>query len=187
MIPTFEFEAFPRGLYTADTLLEGFDPDKPATYANMRDMRIYREFIQSGGAACGDYLTAMAEALHDNGITQSLAEQMATAKIVAIMGGHKGARGDQVYADTARLASKLAADGFTVATGGGPGIMEAAHLGAAFAGDAGLEDALKDISGPNVPLAIPLNAAQVVRSDGTIDAAIAISTKGGNHAPCGAK
>jgi predicted Rossmann-fold nucleotide-binding protein len=33
-----------------------------------------------------------------------------------------------MYAETARLASHLAKEGFTVASGGGPGIMEAAHL-----------------------------------------------------------
>ncbi len=72
--PAFEFEPFPRSLYTAELLLEGFDPNKPASYACMRDTLIYREFVIGGGAACGDYLTAMSRALHDNGITQALAD-----------------------------------------------------------------------------------------------------------------
>jgi hypothetical protein len=173
MTPAFEFEPFPRGLYTADALLDGFDPDRPATYANMRDTLIYAEFVRGGGAACGDYLTAMSRALHDNGITQALADEMASAKIVAIMGGHIGARGDDVYADTARIAASLAAAGFTIASGGGPGIMEAAHLGAAFAGDSGLEDALKELGAPAVPKAIPANAAHLIAADGSIDTAIA--------------
>jgi predicted Rossmann-fold nucleotide-binding protein len=139
----------------------------------MRDTLIYAEFVRGGGAACGDYLTAMSRALHDNGITQALADEMASAKIVAIMGGHIGARGDDVYADTARIAASLAAAGFTIASGGGPGIMEAAHLGAAFAGDSGLEDALKELGAPAVPKAIPANAAHLIAADGSIDTAIA--------------
>ncbi len=89
------------------------------------------------------------------------------------MGGHIGARRDPVYADTARLASKLAQAGFVVASGGGPGIMEAVHLGAAFAGDIGLEDALGILSRDSVPAAIPTDAGKLVCQDGSIDPVIA--------------
>jgi predicted Rossmann-fold nucleotide-binding protein len=138
----------------------------------MRDTLIYREFVATGGAACTDYLMAMGRALHDNGIGQALAQAVPGERIVAIMGGHVGARGDDVYADTARLASRIAAAGFTLASGGGPGIMEATHLGAAFAGDVGLEDALKEISAKGVPTAIPDDAGKLVKG-GTIDPDIA--------------
>ena len=50
-VPSFEFQPFPRGLYTADALSKGFDPAVPATFAAMRDTLIYREFIAGGGAA----------------------------------------------------------------------------------------------------------------------------------------
>lgn len=171
--PSFEFKPFPRGLYTADQLFDGFDPDRPVSYAEMRDTLIYREFVAGGGAACGDYLTTMSRALHDNGITQALAQAIDGEKVVAIMGGHAGSRRDSIYAETARLAAKLAKAGFTVASGGGPGIMEAAHLGAAFAGDAGLEDALKELATDPVPAALPTNAGKLIKADGTIDLAIA--------------
>ncbi len=46
------------------------------------------------------------------------------------MGGHAMARGTAAYAGAARLGRELARAGFTVATGGGPGAMEAANLGA---------------------------------------------------------
>lgn len=171
--PSFEFDPFPKGLYTAEALLDGFDPDRPETYATMRDTLIYQEFVVGGGAACGDYVTAMSRALHDNGINQALADAVSGEKIVAIMGGHAGSRKDSVYAETARLSAKLAAAGFTLASGGGPGIMEATHLGAAFGADPGLEVALKELAADSVPAAIPKNASKLVRTDGTIDSVIA--------------
>jgi predicted Rossmann-fold nucleotide-binding protein len=171
--PSFEFEPFHRGLYSAEELLEGFDPTRPETYADMRDTRIYAEFIAGGGSATGDYLTAMTRALHDNGISQALADEIDSGnqRVVAIMGGHIGARGDAVYNDTARLAQKLAEATFTVASGGGPGIMEAAHLGAAFANQSGLEDALVEIA--KGPKAIPDDAGKMVGADGKVDRTIA--------------
>ena len=175
-IPSFEFEPFPRRLYSAETLLSGFDPARPESYADALDTRIYREFIAGGGAASGDYLTAMTRALHDNGISQALADFGAGAsapKIVAIMGGHGASRRDTVFAETARLAARLTVAGFLVASGGGPGVMEAVHLGAAFAGDPGLDDALQVLAASNVPERIPANAGKLVRADGTIDPAIA--------------
>jgi predicted Rossmann-fold nucleotide-binding protein len=50
------------------------------------------------------------------------------------MGGHAVDRGTERYAEAAGLGATLAAQGLVVATGGGPGAMEAANLGA-FAGD----------------------------------------------------
>lgn len=173
MTPSFQFEPFPHGLYTAQSLLAGFDPDRPGTYGKMKDTLIYREFVQDGGAACGDYLTAMSRALHDNGITQALADAIDDSKVVAIMGGHGGSRRDASYADTARLASRLAKDGFVIATGGGPGTMEAAHLGAAFAGDTHLNDALALLSAESTPPKIPGDAGKLVNPDGSVVPTIA--------------
>ena len=49
------------------------------------------------------------------------------------MGGHAAHRGDAEYADAARLGHALGAH-YVVATGGGPGAMEAANLGCYLAG-----------------------------------------------------
>ena len=49
------------------------------------------------------------------------------------MGGHAVQRGEPAYADAARLGG-CSAQHITVATGGGPGAMEAANLGARLAG-----------------------------------------------------
>jgi predicted Rossmann-fold nucleotide-binding protein len=50
------------------------------------------------------------------------------------MGGHSMKRTSPEYAKVARIAQSLAERGFLIATGGGPGAMEAAHLGAYFGG-----------------------------------------------------
>jgi predicted Rossmann-fold nucleotide-binding protein len=49
------------------------------------------------------------------------------------MGGHQLGRDTDTYRQVARIGWRLAQNGFLVATGGGPGAMEAANLGAALA------------------------------------------------------
>ena len=63
-------------------------------------------------------------------ISDALDELLAGARVVGVMGGHAMARGTDAYAGAARLGRALARAGLTVATGGGPGAMEAANLGA---------------------------------------------------------
>jgi predicted Rossmann-fold nucleotide-binding protein len=64
------------------------------------------------------------------------------------MGGHGLSRADPTYLAVARMAGDLAARGFMVATGGGPGAMEAANLGARFAArdDAALAAAVAQLA-----------------------------------------
>ena len=68
---------------------------------------------------------------------------------LGILGGHGELRGSETYESVARIAYALGQKNFTVLTGGGPGAMEAAHLGARYAplGNAALADALTRISG----------------------------------------
>jgi predicted Rossmann-fold nucleotide-binding protein len=76
----------------------------------------------------------LASGLHDGSIDDALREYTRGRRIVGVMGGHALTRTDPAYADTARLAHGLARHGRTVATGGGPGAMEAANLGARLGG-----------------------------------------------------
>lgn len=74
----------------------------------------------------------LARALHDDGVDRALTAWTAPRRLVGVMGGHALRRGDAEYADAARLGHLLGRT-LTVATGGGPGAMEAANLGARLA------------------------------------------------------
>jgi hypothetical protein len=69
-------------------------------------------------------------------------------KVLAIMGGHRLRRDEELYLQTAELSKILTEKGYLMTSGGGPGAMEATHVGAWFAGktDAELQDAVKMLS-----------------------------------------
>jgi hypothetical protein len=71
--------------------------------------------------------------LHDHAITTELDDatsDLDPRAIVGIMGGHAALRGEEIYRAAAGLGGSLTAAGRTILTGGGPGAMEAANLGA---------------------------------------------------------
>ncbi len=85
---------------------------------------------------------ALGRALHDHTIDRALEQWIEGRALVGVMGGHRQERGSRDYADAARLGALLGAR-HVVATGGGPGAMEAANLGAYLAGrPAALDEAL---------------------------------------------
>jgi predicted Rossmann-fold nucleotide-binding protein len=144
-LPDLPYQPWRTSLYTPGELFEGFDPADPCTYCVTPDARIYGHFVRTGGAAVPGLLEAFARRLHDHGISEALEALLARhARVVAFMGGHAMRRDDPSYAAVASMARTLAQRGFLVATGGGPGAMEAANLGARFATrpDAGLAAAL---------------------------------------------
>ncbi len=92
----------------------------------------------SHGAAEADTIhESMARRLHDHAITDAKKDfirQYDDKKIVAIMGGHSLKRNAPDYRDVCLISKKLTEKGYLMISGGGPGAMEATHVGAWFAG-----------------------------------------------------
>lgn len=148
-LPDLPFEPWRTRLYTPDELFDVFEADDPCLYCDTVDARIYRHFRDTGGADEPPMLEAFARRLHDHGISEALEALLeGHERVVAFMGGHSMSRDDPRFAEVARMAAKLSAAGFLVATGGGPGAMEAANLGARFgAATDELEAALPMLTG----------------------------------------
>lgn len=139
-MPGLPFNSFRACLYTPDELYDRFDPGaaKP-TYRQCLDFLIYESFADPATRIEKpvDLDVVMMRRIHDSSIADALddlLEAIGRAKCVAIMGGHDRGRDEAVYERTARLALDLTREGFFVVTGGGPGLMEAANLGAYCAG-----------------------------------------------------
>ncbi|WOH80326.1 hypothetical protein RX327_31645 [Bradyrhizobium sp. BEA-2-5] len=124
----------PSSLYTAQDLLGGFNPWDPMGFTLSRDFAIYREFATNGGPLPASLAVRAAQAEHDAAIADALRIFLKTVQrpLVGIMGGHSLPRDHLAYKAIAYLARDLAREHFLLVTGGGPGVMEAAHLGVAF-------------------------------------------------------
>lgn len=123
-VPDLPFDPYRGFVYTPDELFESLDEGYEAT----PDARAYDWFQRT--RSDGDVHASMLRAIHDDAVSDALDELLAGARVVGVMGGHAMERGTEAYAGAARLGRELARAGFTVATGGGPGAMEAANLGA---------------------------------------------------------
>lgn len=137
------------GLYSIGDLLAGFDPADKMSYLRTFDFRQFAGFVKAGGAAPRDLADRLAQAEHDAGIAHGLQDYILAGKpLVGIMGSHSTARTDPSFRTTADLCRRLSREGFLIATGGGPGAMEAGHVGAWFAGssDAAYEAALAELA-----------------------------------------
>lgn len=153
-----KFDPFRSKVYTWTDLLDRFDPANPdASYRACVDWLAYEAAMDENTKKKRVDLSLADELvfrLHDFFQEDALldflkpvpADVATWKKVVAIMGGHdlvrleklKDSAGDPTekdspYMEVARLAQRLTQEGYVIATGGGPGAMEAGNLGAFFA------------------------------------------------------
>lgn len=139
-----------RELYSAAQLYAGFDPNDIDTFDTCFDTKVYRHFI-AGGKRATQAVESLARTLHDHGIHLAMDRFFKTHdshQCVGIMGGHAQLRTAPSFRQVAIISKQLTELGFYMLSGGGPGAMEATHLGAWMAGrsEDELDDALQMLS-----------------------------------------
>jgi predicted Rossmann-fold nucleotide-binding protein len=169
MFARIPFSPIRQALYSPQELMAGLDAADHRSFARTPDFKCFAYYVRHGRSAPKDPLCSTYEALHDNSITQAtLAFLKGQKKVAAIMGGHDEPRGSKTYAAVARMARALSRNGFLMTSGGGPGAMEATHLGALLQNqpDAALGEALQKFKGQE---ALPADANKVITPAGKID------------------
>ena len=144
------FDVSRKRLYSPFELYKGFQTEDSSSFENAYDTQVYRHYISQGKRA-RSVAESLARTLHDHGIHIALDEffrQHDHLLCVGVMGGHALQRTDPMFRNIAFLSKRLTQMGFFMLSGGGPGAMEATHLGAWMAGfhDEDLEDALQTLS-----------------------------------------
>lgn len=141
------YNIYQSELYSKNDLYGAYIVGSPETYEDTFDKIVYNHFLNTGKEA-DSILETLARRLHDHSISDALydfLEKYDQKKVVAVMGGHGLPRNTDDYKMLAKLSKSLTEDGYLLSSGGGPGAMEATHLGAWFAGRTTneLEDAFK--------------------------------------------
>ena len=136
-LPDLPFDPYRARLYDAAELYD------TGEYAASLDAAIY---AWSHAHPAASLTAELGATLHDHAISGAFEDattNLDRRKIVGIMGGHAVPRGEETYRTAAELGENLTLSGRTVLTGGGPGAMEAANLGAYLSPWPGsLDDAL---------------------------------------------
>ena len=130
------FSTYPKGLYTSKILYEGYDFHDESTFPTCYDSKVYKHYIDQGKQG-HEVRETLARSLHDHFITHALYKMLHyydEKDVIGIMGGHAKRRDDPQYRQIVLLSKKLTEMGKLMVTGGGPGAMEATHLGSWMAG-----------------------------------------------------
>lgn len=173
------YSIYRDSVYSSAELMRGYD-GKDVT--NALDMAVNAWYV-ANGQELPPPVEAIMQRLHDFLINVALTARVreleaAKIPIIGFMGGHDAPRIEldprkpKTFRDVARLARKFARNGYHVLTGGGPGVMEAANLGAFLAphdDDAVIDEAL-ELLAPEPTFASPENwintAQEVIRRFG---------------------
>lgn len=142
------FNVTPPGLYCSPSLYGEMMKDCQCKCCY--DMEVYQHFL-SKGKHTDDEMEMLARALHDFAIGHYLDEFLNgydPRQVVGVMGGHGVLRTSAEYRQVVELSKELTERDTLMVTGGGPGVMEATHLGAWMAGRpmAEVDEALKILS-----------------------------------------
>lgn len=130
------FNPYRSSLYSVEELLAGYERGNPDSLHDTRDAKIYSFFRRHRSSSRrSPILEALACRIHDHAIDNALRDLIdpvdsKALQIVGIMGGHKLLRTDPGFLNVATIARRLTRAGYFLATGGGPGAMEAGNLGA---------------------------------------------------------
>lgn len=137
---TLPYQPLRRDLYGWEELMEGYTAEGDAS----KDLEIYQHF--EFGKRCPNINEALWQRLHDYSIDEALRRLLhfqpnglTRRKSVGFMGGHGVMRNEESYHTAVRTAKLLTEAGYFIVSGGGPGIMEAANLGAYLAGSSETE------------------------------------------------
>lgn len=140
------YNAFRGKLYTGESLYEGFVPGDEDSFATCFDSRVYADYMEKG-KECHDIRETLGRSLHDRAIGDAMQDFLSRyddRQVVAVMGGHALLRTDESYRKVVYISKVLTEKGKIMASGGGPGAMEATHVGAWMAGrnDSDVQEAL---------------------------------------------
>lgn len=150
ILPSFRdipYNTFSGHLYNAYSLYSGYRLGDPSSYEDTYDSKVYQHYLSTGKQArC--VKETLARMLHDrdmNDAMQDFLNGYDERKVVGIMGGHGLLRTEDSYRRVVVVSKRLTEAGYLMISGGGPGAMEATHLGAWLAGHPD-DDVVKAIS-----------------------------------------
>ncbi|PEN13049.1 hypothetical protein CRI94_10360 [Longibacter salinarum] len=143
------FHPYRASLYSTKELMDGYRRGEYESLHETADRRIYDYFkARTKVSQAVPVMDALAFRIHDHAVDDALADllhdppdnpdshldhvlpETDRRRVVGVMGGHRLERDSPTFRQVAVIGWKLARAGFFVATGGGPGAMEAANLGA---------------------------------------------------------
>lgn len=149
------FDMLPAALHTRDSLIiNGFYDGEASELAKLAEEKILhtrttdhtiwkfhqnnRKDEEGNEIRPQRFPVSLAQSVYDAGVTRHLYEirrelRKENRDVLGFMGGHAEKRDSEGFRKVAHLALERAEAGYGIVTGGGPGMMEAANLGAYFA------------------------------------------------------